>query len=68
MTQQDLKETEIAVVFHSDGCFSTIRNIIDTTAYNQVKQIFIMDENTPVYKLSNYVGYNTIDEKWKEVK
>ncbi len=68
MTRQGLKDTQVAVIFFADGCFSTVRNIIDTTDYNKVKQIFIMPEKTPVYKLSNYVGYGTIDDKWREVK
>lgn len=68
MTTQDLKESQVAVIFFTDGTMAMCRGIIDTTDYNKVKQIFIVPDNTPVYKLSNYWGYHDIDEKWKEVK
>ena len=68
MTKEIMEAEEIAVIFHTDGTASFSRGIINTEDYSKIKQVFIMPADSPMYRISDYWGYNTIHESWKEVK
>ena len=68
MTSVVLEAEEIAVVFHTDGTVSLSRGIINTEDFRQIKQVFIMSADSPLYRISDYWGYQTIHKTWKEIK